>query len=101
MHKYRLTPSAKSDLIEIWNYTVETWGEKQAEKYLHDIEDKLNQLAANPELGRQRPEIVSGYYSFPAREHIVFYLISDRHIDIIGILHGKMDIDKNLMQFSP
>ena len=50
MHKYRLTPSAKSDLIEIWNYTVETWGEKQAEKYLQDIEDKLNQLAANPEL---------------------------------------------------
>lgn len=46
MHKYRLTPSAKSDLIEIWNYTVETWGEKQAEKYLQDIEDKLNQLAA-------------------------------------------------------
>ena len=42
MHKYRLTPSAKSDLIEFWNYTVETWGEKQAEKYLHDIEDKLN-----------------------------------------------------------
>lgn len=45
MHKYRLTPSAKSDLIEIWNYTVETWGEKQAEKYLQDIEDKLNQIA--------------------------------------------------------
>ena len=42
MHKYRLTPSAKSDLIEIWNYTVETWGEKQAENYLQDIEEKLN-----------------------------------------------------------
>ena len=97
MHNYRLTPSAKSDLIEIWNYTVETWGEKQAEKYLQDIEDKLNQLAANPELGRQRPEISSGYYSFSAQKHIIFYLHSDNHIDIIGILHGKMDIDKNLM----
>ena len=97
MHKYRLTPSAKSDLIEIWNYTVETWGEKQAEKYLQDIENKLNQLAANPELGRRRPEISPGYYSFPAQKHIIFYLNSGRHIDIIGILHGKMDIDKNLM----
>jgi len=28
MAEYRLTPSAKSDLIEIWNYTVETWGEQ-------------------------------------------------------------------------
>jgi len=97
MHNYRLTPSAKSDLIEIWNYTVEIWGEKQAEKYLQDIEDKLNQLPANPELGKQRPEIAPGYYSFPAQKHIIFYLHSDHHIDIIGILHGKMDIDKNLM----
>jgi toxin ParE1/3/4 len=97
MHNYRLTPSAKSDLIEIWNYTVETWGEKQAEKYLQDIEDKLNQLAVNPELGRRRPEISPGYYSFPIRKHTIFYLNSGRHIDIIGILHGKMDIDKNLM----
>ena len=97
MHKYRLTPSAKSDLIEIWNYTVETWGEKQAERYLQDIEEKLNQLAANPELGRGRPEISSGYYSFAVRKHTIFYLNSDCNIDIIGILHGKMDIDKNLM----
>ncbi len=97
MPKYRLTPSAKSDLIEIWDYTVETWGEKQAEKYLQDIEGKLNQLADNPELGRQRPEILPGYYSFPAQKHIIFYLKSGIHIDIIGILHGKMDIDKNLM----
>ncbi len=96
MHRYRLTPSAKSDLIGIWNYTVETWGEKQAEKYLQDIEDKLNQLAANPELGKRRPEIVPGYYSFPVQKHIIFYLIPDSHIDIIGILHGKMDVDKNL-----
>jgi toxin ParE1/3/4 len=97
MLKYRLTPTAKSDFVEIWNYSVETWGLKQAEKYLQDIEDTLNQLAANPELGRQRPEIASGYYSFPAQKHIIFYLISDSYIDIIGILHGKMDIDKNLM----
>jgi len=97
MHKYRLTPSAKSDLIEIWNYTVETWGEKQAEKYLQDIEDKLNQLAANPELGRRRSEISPGYYSFPIQKHTIFYLNSGHHIDIIGILHGKMDIDKNLI----
>lgn len=97
MHDYRLTPSAKSYLIEIWNYTVETWGKKQAEKYLQDIEAKLNQLAANPGLGRQRSEIAPGYYSFPVRKHIIFYLRTDTCIDIIGILHGKMDIDNNLI----
>jgi len=97
MHRYRLTPAAKYDLIEIWNYTIETWGKNQAEKYLRDIEDKLNQLAANPGLGRQRPEINPGYYSFSVGKHTVFYFQSGNHIDIIGILHGRMDIDKNLM----
>ena len=97
MPEYRLTPSAKSDLIEIWNYTVETWGERQAERYLQDIEDMLTQLSVNPGLGRYRPEICSGYYSFPVRKHVIFYMNSGRYIDIIGILHGKMDTDKNLM----
>ena len=40
MPDYRLTPAAKSDLLKIWDYTVETWGEKQAKKYLLDIEIK-------------------------------------------------------------
>ncbi len=46
------------------------------------IEDALNQPDANPELGRWRTEISSGYYSFPARKHIIFYLNSGCHIDI-------------------
>ena len=96
MPDYRLTPAAKSDLVGIWHYSVETWGEKQAEKYLLDIEALLEQLAASPDLGKQRPEINPAYYSFPVGKHIVFYLKSDTHIDIIGILHGRMDINKNL-----
>jgi toxin ParE1/3/4 len=96
MPSYRLTPAAKSDLVTIWNYTVENWGEKQAEKYLLEIEARLEQLAVNPKLGRQRPEIKPGYYSFPAGKHIIFYLQSGHSIDIIGILHGRMDINEHL-----
>jgi len=94
MPDYRLTPAAKSDLLKIWNYTMKSWGEKQAEKYLLDIENKLERLAANSKLGRQRSEINLSYYSFPVKKHIIFYLKSGNHIDIIGILHGKMDINK-------
>ena len=100
MPNYRLTPVAKSDLLEIWNYTVETCGVKQAEKYLVNIEIKLEQLADNPKLGRQRPEIRPGYYSFPVGKHIIFYLHSGKHVDIIGVLHGRMDVDKNLFPSS-
>ncbi len=41
------------------------------EKYMVNIEIKLEQLADNPKLGRQRPEIRPGYYS-----SLVFILYS-------------------------
>ena len=94
MANYRLTPAAKSDLLEIWNYTFNIWGENQAEKYLLGIEKILDQLADNSGLGKWRPEINQDYYSFPCNKHIIFYIKSDGAIDIIGILHGKMDISK-------
>lgn len=97
MADYRLTPAAKSDLIDIWNYTVNTWGEVQAEKYLLEIQTALEHLAANPEIGKQRPEIAIGYYSFPVEKHMIFYLCSNGFIDIIAVLHGRMDINKNLL----
>lgn len=36
--KYRLSKSAEGDLSEIWDYTAQTWGETQAEKYLNKLE---------------------------------------------------------------
>lgn len=33
MAKYHLTNKATADLLDIWNYTTETWSEKQAEKH--------------------------------------------------------------------
>ena len=97
MDDYRLTPAAKSDLIQIWNYTLESWSGAQAEKYLLDLQTALETLAANPDLGRHRPEISPGYYSFPVGKHIIFYLRSGSFIDIIAVLHGRMDINKNLL----
>jgi toxin ParE1/3/4 len=94
--EYRLTPAAKNDIIDIWNYTVESWGAGQAEKYLLYIESQLDRLADNPDLGKHRPEIREGYYSFPVKKHIVFYLKAKQHIQIIGVLHGRMDVDARL-----
>ena len=93
MIKYRLTPEAKKDLLKIWDYTVEVWGEQKAEQYLLNIESKLELLAANPELGINRPELNRDYYSFPTEKHIIFYLKNINHIQIIGILHGRMDVN--------
>ena len=97
MGEYRLTPAAKS----IYSKYVTIHLKNGVKDKLRDIflkqNKKLESLSSNPDMGRYRPEIKENYYSFPAEKHVIFYLISGEAILIIGILHCKMDIDKNLI----
>jgi len=52
MAKYYLTNKAVDDLSEIWDYTIETWSEMQAEKYYDLLMASCDDLANNPELVR-------------------------------------------------
>lgn len=92
MRRVRLTPAAKGQLKSIWRYTFETWGEDNADAYLTEIEAKLNMLAGNPSLGRSRPDVKIDYHSIKVNRHIVFYLFDEQHVDVIGVLHERMDV---------
>ena len=92
MRKLRLTLAAKGHLKSIWQYTFETWGEHKADAYLMEIEEKLNMLAENPNLGRGRPDVKANYYSPELNKHVVFYLFDEQHVDVIGVLHERMDV---------
>lgn len=89
---YRLTPRALEDLKSIGRYTLQQWGKKQRDKYLRELDARFAQLAENPRVGKQRPEVAEDYYSFPHGSHVVFYLINEDVIDIIGIPHKHADI---------
>ncbi len=92
MRKYRVTPKAKDDLKNIGRYTLQQWGKNQRNIYLKQLEARFEWLSESPLLGKHRPDIQEGFYSFPQGEHVVFYLIRDESIDIIGVPHKEMDI---------
>ena len=92
MPEFRVTPRALDDLKNIGRYTERQWGKRQRNTYLKALEKRFNWLAENQKLGKQRPDIAEGYYSFPQGEHVVFYLIHEKGIDIIGVPHKEMDI---------
>ncbi len=52
----------------------------------------LRGWAEFPERGRHRSDIKEGYYSYVQDAHVIFYLIRDGGIDIIGIPHRRMDV---------
>ncbi|MGD9981640.1 MAG: type II toxin-antitoxin system RelE/ParE family toxin [Hyphomonadaceae bacterium] len=93
MTTYRLTPRALRDLDAIADYTLKAWGERQATKYLAELDQRFRWLAQNPKSGRERTEITEGYRSYTHGSHIVFYVIQADDIAIIGVPHGAMDID--------
>ena len=96
MSTYRLTPAARRDLSRIWDYSEERWGLQQAEVYLRDLQTCLERLADDPRRGHPRDEVRPGYRSRAVGSHVVFYVISDGGVDVIRVLHQRMDPDRHL-----
>lgn len=97
MAKYYLTNKALDDLSEIWDYTIETWSEMQAEKYYDLLLATCDDLANNPELGRNYDIVTKGILGFKSGEHIIFYsTVSKNEIEVARILHGMMDLKNKL-----
>lgn len=85
--------AAIDDLNDIWNYTVEEWSEKQADRYYASLKFACTQIGINPELGKEYEEIKSNVYGLRTGKHIIFYqIISEQEIEILRILHERMDL---------
>ena len=87
---------AVDDLEAIWVFTVEQWGVEQAEGYLTSLFSCFEDLAENPQLGRQRDEVKASYRSFPQGRHVVFYLVVPAGIEVIDIVHQSADVETSL-----
>lgn len=87
---------AKQDLVDIWLYTYGQWGEKQADKYLDDLEAALHLLAEQPLICRERREFTPPVRIHNHAHHLIVYLIEDDGINIVRVLHESMDIDAQL-----
>ena len=96
MLNLNLTATAKQDLHDIYTYSLEKWGKKQADEYLKQLENSFYLLLDNPYLGKQRNDLKQGYRSLLTKKHSIFYKISNNEIIVLRILHIRMDI-KNIV----
>lgn len=97
MAKYYFTNEAVEDLSEIWNYTFDTWSEKQADFYYELLLTACNEIAKKPTLGKKYEIVTKDLLGFRAGEHIIFYtVISRTEVEVIRILHGMMDLKSKL-----
>ncbi|MBC8394956.1 MAG: type II toxin-antitoxin system RelE/ParE family toxin [Deltaproteobacteria bacterium] len=96
MPSFRLTERAKDDLKSIGRYTQEIWGRDQRNKYLGILDSCFHLLSDEPDLGVVCDEIRKSYRKFRIERHIIFYRKVADNIDIVRILHCRMDVEKQL-----
>lgn len=95
--RYLLSPAARADLEQIWDYTHDRWGVDQAEQYLRELQGAIERVAANPLIGRACEEIRPGYRKLAAGSHTLYYRATvEGVIDLVRILHQRMDVDRHL-----
>jgi toxin ParE1/3/4 len=93
MAKYELTNKAVEDLTNIWEFTTDKWSEQQADRYFNLLISSCQDIANNPELGRNYEGITTDLFGLRAEKHIIFYRKrTNKPIEITRILHERMDL---------
>tara|TARA_B100000315_G_C14364816_1_gene490148 strand:+ start:452 stop:751 length:300 start_codon:yes stop_codon:yes gene_type:complete len=96
--KYIISQEASRDIENIWLYTIEKWSLGQADRYFNLIMDEIEYLAENPKSGNDYSNVRKGYFRSRIKSHFIFYKINMKkeEVEIIRILHQRMDIDTRL-----
>jgi toxin ParE1/3/4 len=95
--EFRLTPRAHKDLKAIAQYTLKTWGREQVKAYLASLTYRMQWLADNPDLGRSRDDIAKVYRCSKEGQHLIFLILKQDHIAIIGVPHSSMNANMHLI----
>ena len=99
MTKYKLTNKAVEDLTKIWDYTFDKWSEQQADKYYNMLLNNCQEIAENPDLGKNYDGIKNELFGLKANRHIIFYRkLHNKPIEITRFLHERMDLKKRIIE---
>lgn len=83
---------AKEDLIDLWFYGLEHYGESSADLYFDELETKINSLLEHPEKYRTRNNYSPPVRICPHRSHLIIYTIDSDELFIVRVINQEMNI---------
>lgn len=96
MNRYVLSPAARADLEEIWDYTCQRWDDDQAEEYVREIQRAIERVVDNPMIGRACDELRPGCRKHAVGSHTLYYrIVGGDVINVVRVLHQRMDVDRH------
>jgi toxin ParE1/3/4 len=85
---------ADEDLIDIYLYGCQNFGETKAEKYHAELHQAFVFLADNPFVSNERYEFDPPVRIHPHGKHLIVYTVEDSFILVIRVLHQRMDLNR-------
>lgn len=96
MLSFRLTEKAIEDMKNIGRYTQKRYGIKQRNRFLSMLDRCFHMLTREPDIGKACDDIRDGYRKYHVQRHLIFCRQRTTHIEIIRILHDRMDVESHL-----
>ncbi len=91
--RFVLTPEAREDLIEIWNYIAED-SPRRADKVLAKLYDAFVQLSRAPGIGHYREGLADRRHRFwTVYSYVIAYRWETRPLQILAVVHGARHLE--------
>ena len=65
------------------------------DKYIRDFLGAFSELAASKRVG-QKCDVRDGYFKIPVGAHVIYYRQASDAIEVVRVLHGRMDVNRHL-----
>lgn len=99
MSKYIISEKALEDINNIWIYTAENWSVEQANRYYNQIIDEIEYIVDNFDMARDFGKIRKSYRYSKVKSHLIFFKKDKTNeIEVIRVLHERMDIENRLAE---
>ncbi|MBO6549310.1 MAG: type II toxin-antitoxin system RelE/ParE family toxin [Rhizobiales bacterium] len=93
---YKKTPKADEDILGIYAYTLEQFGEEQAITYFRSLEGCFEFLCDHPRAAKQREEFNPPVRIHHHKKHFILYSVEDEYLLIVRVLHERRELKRYL-----
>ena len=94
--RLRINPEARDDIRDVLQYTLQTWGRGQRDRYQALLLHALQEIAEFPNIGQLRDDLGQEYRSRLVEQHVVYYRVEPKAIRVIRVLHVRRDAPREL-----
>ena len=89
-----ITPLAKLDIVEIYQFSKAEWGVSRARRYANDLRRRLKDLAVGQLSGQSADDVAAGLQRQVSGAHVIWFRHKTDRVLIIRILHQSRDVGR-------